>query len=195
MFFQREPRVRRPFLGLGVLGITLSLFVGCATQAEQKPMDKCCKTENIVLVTIDGVRWQDIFKGIDKELLKREEFLWYSRLLPKLHKQLNASTPLAAREKLMPFFWGTVAQQGVVLGDRTQGSECKLTNAYHFSYPGYNELLTGVPDKTINSNRPVPNPNKSILEQANELPAFAGKVAAFGSWDNFPYILNADVLD
>src|SRR5699024_9326815 len=60
-----------------------------------------------------------------------------------------------------------------------------------FSYPGYNEILTGeADDERINSNEKMNNPNITILEELNNSEAYAGKVAAFGSWDVFPYIIN-----
>ena len=36
------------------------------------------------------------------------------------------------------------------------------------------------------------NPNKTVLEIINEQPQFNGRVAAFGSWDVFPYIINEE---
>jgi hypothetical protein len=64
------------------------------------------------------------------------------------------------------------------------------TNRFWFSYPGYNEILTGFSDPVIDSNEKKYNPNKTVLEWLHEQPAFTGKVAAFGSWDVFPYIIN-----
>jgi len=43
-----------------------------------------------------------------------------------------------------------------------------LTNNHWFSYPGYNEILTGkADDDRISSNNKIPNPNKTILELVN----------------------------
>tara|TARA_Y100000310_G_scaffold338145_1_gene427018 strand:- start:4154 stop:4921 length:768 start_codon:yes stop_codon:yes gene_type:complete len=62
-----------------------------------------------------------------------------------------------------------------------------------FSYPGYNEILTGKPDdERINSNEKIANPNRTILEILNGNKKYKGKVAAFGSWDVFPYIINEE---
>jgi hypothetical protein len=36
----------------------------------------------------------------------------------------------------------------------------------------------------------VPNPNVTVLEWLNGLPAYRGRVAAFGAWDVLPSILN-----
>jgi hypothetical protein len=60
----------------------------------------------------------------------------------------------------------------------------------NFSYPGYNELLTGHPDARIDSNNKVPNPNVTVFEWFNRKPAFRGKVTAVGCWDVFPFIFN-----
>jgi hypothetical protein len=60
-----------------------------------------------------------------------------------------------------------------------------------FSYPGYNEILTGhADDERINSNDKNYNPNTNVLEYINSQSGFRGKVAAFTSWDCFPYIIN-----
>ena len=65
-----------------------------------------------------------------------------------------------------------------------------VSNPWYFSYPGYNEILTGEVDESINSNDKVFNPNKTILERLNAQPEFKNSTALFGSWDVFPYIVN-----
>lgn len=97
------------------------------------------------------------------------------------------------RDALMPFFWKDISKMGQIHGNRTLGSKVDLTNKMWFSYPGYNEILTGkADDARIDSNDKIPNPNTTILEIANNDPKFKGKVAAFGSWDVFPYIFNEE---
>src|SRR5699024_12739381 len=91
----------------------------------------------------------------------------------------------------MPLIWATVADIGTSPGNRARGSKVNLTNKMVFSYAGYNEILTGeADDEHINSIDKINNPNITILEQLNNSEAYAGKVAAFGSWDVFPYIIN-----
>ncbi|MEL6276969.1 MAG: alkaline phosphatase family protein, partial [Bacteroidota bacterium] len=63
---------------------------------------------------------------------------------------------------------------------------------FWFSYPGYNEILTGYSDPRIRSNAKEWNPNQTVLEWLHEKPAFAGRVAAFGSWDVFDWIVNEE---
>jgi hypothetical protein len=66
----------------------------------------------------------------------------------------------------------------------------RVTNGHNFSYPGYNEILTGYGDERIDSNDKIPNPNVTVLEWLHEREVFAGRVYAFASWDVFPFILN-----
>ena len=94
------------------------------------------------------------------------------------------------REKLLPFFWSVLATEGQLYGNRLEGSKVNVTNAHWFSYPGYNEILTGRADDRIDSNDKRENPNVTVLEFLHRLPQFRNAVAAFSSWDVFPHIIN-----
>ena len=147
------------------------------------------RTENVVLVTLDGMRWQEVFGGADSALFRQSKYYYADR--QQLQKDFGQGSPEQRRQALMPFLWGTVARQGQLYGNRPAGSLVNVTNTMRFSYPGYNEILTGAPDDArVHSNDPLDNPNASVLEVLNRQPAFKGKVAAFGSWEAFPYILN-----
>jgi hypothetical protein len=61
-----------------------------------------------------------------------------------------------------------------------------------FSYPGYNEILTGFADPAIDSNAKKPNLNFTVLEWLHRKPAFTGKVAAYSAWDVTPFIINRE---
>ncbi|MBO2011312.1 sulfatase-like hydrolase/transferase [Hymenobacter negativus] len=147
------------------------------------------RTENVVLITLDGMRWQEVFGGADTALFRQTKQYYTDR--KRLQKDFGQGTPKQRRQTLMPFLWNTVAKQGQLYGNRPAGSLVNVTNTMRFSYPGYNEILTGAADDArIHSNDPLDNPNASVLEVLNQQPAFRGKVAAFGSWDAYPYILN-----
>ena len=147
------------------------------------------RTENVVLVTLDGMRWQEVFGGADSALFSQSPHYFSSQAA--LRQQFGQATPELRRRALMPFLWETVARQGQLYGNRALGSQVNVTNTKWFSYPGYNELLTGAPDDArVVSNDTLPNPNVTVLEYLNQRPAFRGKVAAFGSWEVFPFILN-----
>ncbi|AWW00359.1 alkaline phosphatase family protein [Arcticibacterium luteifluviistationis] len=147
------------------------------------------KTENVIIVTLDGLRWQEVFQGADSELLNDEK---YTESIKKTTETFWADDATQRREMLMPFLWSTVKNEGIIIGNRNLGSKIDIKNPYAFSYPGYNEILTGYPDKKVNSNDKINNENVTVLEFLNKKPAFKGKVAAFSTWDVFPYIINEE---
>ena len=85
-----------------------------------------------------------------------------------------------------------MAKQGVMIGNRDNQSAMEVSNTWWFSYPGYNEILTGKADERVDSNKPVANPNVTILEWLNQQKNYQNNVAAFGSWDVFPAIINQE---
>lgn len=160
----------------------LLLFQTATVQAQEY------KTENIILITLDGLRWQEVFKGADSLLVNDTGMIKEPGSL--LEDFWNVD-PLKRREMLMPFFWNTLAKEGQIYGNRAYGNKVDNSNKMWFSYPGYNEVLSGfADDKRITSNDKINNPNVTLLEYLNQKPEFEGKVLAFSSWDTFPYIVN-----
>ena len=144
----------------------------------------------VILITLDGFRWQELFAGADSLLVDNKDYVHDADMLKEVFWR---ETPKERREALLPFFWNQVEKMGQIHGNRRLGSKVDLTNSMWFSYPGYNEVLTGTADdKNIRSNDKIPNPNTTILELYNNTPQGKGKVAAFGSWDVFPYIINEE---
>lgn len=145
------------------------------------------KTENLVIVTLDGMRWQEVFKGVDPAIIINKKFTSDSE---SVVKKFWSDDINERRKKLFPFLWTTIETSGILLGNRTKGCEVNNANKYWFSYPGYNEIFTGYPDTAVNSNDKIKNKNVNALEFINQQKGFTGKVAAFSTWDVFPYILN-----
>ena len=75
---------------------------------------------NVIFITLDGVRWHEVFKGTDPELTG------------------------APSEIIMPYLNGDLAQQGLLLGDRIQ-SFVQVSNRCNLSLPGYQSIFTGHP--------------------------------------------------
>ena len=146
------------------------------------------KTENVILITMDGLRWQEVFTGADPRLMTKEA--GDVEQPDVLRARYYRDDVRERRELLMPFLWSEVASHGQVIGDPRQGSSVTVTNGQLFSYPGYNELLCGFGDPSITSNAKQYNKNVTVLEWLNRKPSFAGRVAAFTSWDVFPFIIN-----
>ena len=148
------------------------------------------KTKNIIIITLDGYRWQELFRGADSALLfskkyNRQDSAW------RIDKYWSHDI-VRRRKKLMPFFWSTIASRGQLYGNRDAGNLVNVINTYWFSYPGYSEILTGYFDPAINSNSYPDNPNENVLEFINEQKGYTGKVAGFASWDALARIINRD---
>jgi hypothetical protein len=141
---------------------------------------------NVVVITIDGLRWQEMFGGASQEYFKKEK----DGAPGAAEKRFWRATEEERRAALLPFLWGTVAAKGQIFGDPSKQSRAHLTNGLWFSYPGYNEMFSGAADPRVDSNDKVPNPNVTVFEWLNGRPGFRGRVAAFGAWDVLPSILN-----
>jgi len=144
------------------------------------------RTQNVIVVTLDGFRWQELYRGADSTLINSK----YTDSKADIRKKFWAQTPEERRKLLMPFMWSTMLNEGQLYGNRDMGNCDEVANQYHFSYPGYNEIFTGFPDVRVNSNNPVPNPNTSIFEYLDKQKGFENKVAVFASWEAFPAIFN-----
>ena len=88
------------------------------------------KSPNIFLITLDGVRWQEVFYGIDKDLVDNTNYVENKSLLidtyysPQLFER---------RKKLMPFTWDYIYENGKLFGDSLNNSNFSLTNNKIFS--------------------------------------------------------------
>lgn len=143
--------------------------------------------DNLLLVSIDGLRWQEVFRGYQDDVLNLDNFKTQK---VALEKQFSGKNIQEKRQKLMPFLWQVVSKQGLLIGNRDKSSLMHLANDLWFSYPGYNELLSGKADPSIDSNHANDNPNITFLEWLNSQQRYQHQVAAFASWDVFPAIIN-----
>src|ERR1700723_3539153 len=141
------------------------------------------KTRAVVLIVLDGFRWQEVFDGPEHDLMDAKH--GGAQDATQLRKDFWRDTPEAGREALMPFLWTVVAKQGQIYGNQHKGSIAQVTNGFRFSYPGYNEMATGHPNPQINSNQFGPNPNATVFEWLNNQSEFHNQVAIFGTWDTF----------
>jgi hypothetical protein len=83
------------------------------------------RSENVILVVLDGVRTQEMFGGIDKHL--------YTQIVQKkapkadpealpFYKKYWAETPEERRRKVMPWLWSEFLENhGCIVGDRHKG--------------------------------------------------------------------------
>jgi hypothetical protein len=160
------------------------LLVACTAGAAD------LKTRNIVLITTDGLRWQEVFTGAEKALINKQ----YGGVgdVKGIEERFWRETPEERRAALLPFFWSKIAKEGQLYGNLGKRSSSQITNTMKFSYPGYNEILTGFADPAIDSNAKKPNQNVTVFEWLHRKPSFAGKVAAYSAWDVTPFIFNRE---
>jgi hypothetical protein len=179
MLYRVPSRITAP-----VFSLLLVLITSAPLQA-QSPL----RTRNVVLIVSDGLRPQEIFTGADPTLLNEANGgIWDKE--EDLRRDFWRDDPVERRRALFPFLWNTVAVRGQIFGNQALGSVARVTNGLAFSYPGYNEMLTGHPDARINSNEFGPNPNVSVFEWLNTLPDLKGKVSVFATWAIFKDIFN-----
>ena len=176
--------MRSVFIAALAVVCTIAILVAAWVPADnQTPL---ATDERLVLVTLDGSRIQEMFGGLDAEILRST--------LPKgapvesdpTYRRFYADTPEARRRKLMPFFWDVLmTQHGSIAGNQRLKSTVTLTNSHRFSYPSYSELLTGeIDDEVIKSNDRIHNPRTTLLEALKaHLKLSALEVAVFASWD------------
>lgn len=159
-----------------------------ATAAVAVDAQNDTRRDNVVLITLDGARVQEIFGGMDLEILR-------STLRPEqvaedlpVYRRFWDDSPKLRRERLLPFFWKTLmAEHGSIAGNPAIGSSVQLGNRHRFSYPGYAEILLGEPhDDVIKSNDPIQNPYSTVLEVLRDrLGIGAEKIATTASWAPF----------
>ena len=168
---------------LAVVGLAAATLASSGAAAQPAAAD-----DRVILITLDGARTEEIFGGLDVEILRSTLEKDEKLETHTAYRRFWAPSPEERRAKLLPFFWGTLmARHGSIAGHRPSGSRVSLTNTHRFSYPGYAELLLGeAHDAVIKSNDPIRSPFPTVLEVVREKLALpADRVAAFTSWSTF----------
>src|SRR5690349_5218334 len=98
----------------GVL-ICLSLILLSVSVTNTRKKDLDLNPENkLFIITLDGFRWEELFRGADRKLISDPELADTT-----ISKALYWSAdPAERRQKLMPFFWGVISRQGELYGNR-----------------------------------------------------------------------------
>ena len=164
--------MRKAFL-LGVLA--LAALVSC---------NKGGDDPRLVIITFDGLRWQELYGGADEALVNDSRFVGNVNALKAKYWRETAEE---RREALMPFLWSYAPEHGYMLGNRTKNSRMQVDNT------GYSEMFCGWADnERVDSNDPVPNPNVSVMEVVNQDPRYKGKVMMYSSWESIRFAMNND---
>ena len=163
----------------------LPLLCACALLAS------CSKSDNdpkVIVFTMDGFRWQELFTGADSALVRDSRFVKDPDALAAKYWR---PAPEERRQVLMPFVWSYVKDNGYLLGNRLRNSLFQVSNDKAFSYPGYSEMFCGwADDERVIENDPVGNPNTSVMEVAARDPRYKGHVMVYGSWGSIRFAVN-----
>ncbi|MGK5083829.1 alkaline phosphatase family protein [Bdellovibrionota bacterium FG-1] len=156
-----------------ISALGLPLLLAALNAGADPPKKGRCMAQsknNVILITLDGVRWQDM-------LPNRPDPRMLSRLPPELREQ-----PLA------PSMRKLFDEKGVILGDEhssTNPSIFQVSNDSNISLPGYQAILSGREGGACVSNECGPVKERTLPErliQERHLPP--EKVPVIASWTN-----------
>lgn len=121
----------------------------------------------VVVVALDGVRWQEVFEGVD----------------PKLAKAMRVPRrEVVAAEELMPNLHHVIRSRGSALGAPDHGEVMLASGPNFVSLPGYVEMLSGRPS-ACQTNDCTRLEQETIADQlARHTGGWAGEVAVIASW-------------
>jgi hypothetical protein len=159
------------------LAALIALFVALIGPARAESIQPIVQIEGryLVFVTIDGYRWQELFRGADPALVADPA---YRARYVDVPDRAQALTP----------FLHSFSQEGALIGNRDQNSCARVSNDFWFSYPGYAEMLAGRPNPRVRYNAAVPNDDVTVLERL----AQRYSVRVFAEWDVMRAILNVE---
>src|SRR6186713_650615 len=74
------------------------------------------QAENIIIITTDGFRWQEVFKGMDSAIANNSKFNQGNSSY--IFEKYWSNSENEKRKKLMPFFWNTISNHGQLYGEK-----------------------------------------------------------------------------
>ena len=166
----------KPSLRMLAAVLVVSFSPSCTTQsgATRLPIATPASSEEVrrhdgplVLVTIDGVRWQEIFEGTD----------------PKL-----SGEPRKPASTLVPNLYWLASTNGAFVGAPGHGV-IEASGPEHVSLPGYNEIFAGDARHGCANNDCPRTRSVTLLDDAR---SHGAKVAAFASWSKIDLALTAE---
>jgi hypothetical protein len=127
------------------------------------------RDSHVVLLALDGVRWEEIFLGVDRSLAQRSR-------LPEVD--------VVPAPMLMPNLHRIIRESGVALGAPRVGEVISATGPNFVSTPGYMEMLTGRGPVRCRDNGCAPIDEPTLADEFASLPGMAATdVAVIASWE------------
>jgi hypothetical protein len=131
------------------------------------------RTDHVVLLVIDGARWQDVLAGVDPAMAERagmgeDAIVPAEELTPNLH---------------------ALARRGVGVGG--EGAAFLASGPNFVSLPGYAEILTGRPAKCWENDCPADGAPTLVDDFRAVDGATDGNVVMISSWDRLANVAGA----
>jgi hypothetical protein len=120
----------------------------------------------VVLVVLDGVRWQEVFGGADRTIARA--------------RGLNPA-PWATPRGLWPNLQQMLDDGGVAVGAPGRGSEMSTAGSQRISLPSYREIFSGRADTDCQSNDCSRPPGRTVADDIYDASG-PGDVAVVSSW-------------
>ncbi|MBX3205204.1 MAG: hypothetical protein KF764_09050 [Labilithrix sp.] len=115
--------------------------------------------ERVVLITLDGLRWQEVFAGSGVEGAAEGP-----PLMPNLHR--------------------LVAESGTILGGPGCAHDMRASGPNYVSLPGYMELFGGRPPAACRNNKCGQTDTATVLDEVRASTS-PDQVAVFSSWSKY----------
>jgi hypothetical protein len=113
---------------------------------------------NVIFIMLDGVRWQEVFRGVDPELSSSDK----DEVFPLLKKELQKT--------------------GILMGDRDHSDLLTVSNPARMSLPAYQTIMTGEPQFCYTNECKSVSVETMQERLVRELKLDPKEVASIASW-------------
>jgi len=178
---------------LGSLGLLTLLSVGMScippgevdralraspVLATEIPLERPVRADQgegaVVLVVLDGARWQDVFVGAD----------------PQLAAEARTAAPTA--RELMPHLHALIADRGAALGAPGHGPPISASGPNYVSLPGYREIFQGRRATGCADNDCGPPRDATVVDEVADRGDAPGDAAVIASWERIERAATVD---
>lgn len=125
-------------------------------------------TTPVILVVLDGVRWQEVFGGIDPQLAAT-------------HHLLGSSGPVVGARSLLPSLYAALDARGAAVGAPGYGV-IAASGPNFVSLPGYTEIFGGRPPDGCHDNECAGASGPTIVDAVRDRSGSDSDVAVIASW-------------
>jgi hypothetical protein len=148
-----------PIASVASVGTALETLETLETDVQPAEKDPTPHTDAVVVVVLDGARWQEVLVATDPRFAApKDRGVSAKDLMPNLHEMI---------------------EEGAVVGAPDHGPPMVATGPHFVSLPGYNEIFSGrSPSSCFDNDCPATH----VPTIADEIRETSSDVAVFASW-------------